>query len=138
METILGSDAEAKYTAMTSEEKVRLHLSLEQMQCLPIQIEELLSNIFPGQIRCENCHCLAAEIAALSSRPVAGNEDYIFSERLQNIIRGGGLQDILVSDGFIKQENEEFSQELSNRGVKVNNMVFSPTKIQKGGGLMHS
>jgi hypothetical protein len=43
-----------------------------------------------------------------------------------------------VSDGFIKQENEEFNTELSNRGVKVNNMVFSPTKIQKKGSLMQS
>lgn len=48
MDTILGSQAQEKYRALTSEDKVRLHLSLEQMQCLPIQIEELLHNIYPS------------------------------------------------------------------------------------------
>lgn len=138
MDIILGCQAQDKYNSLTSEDKVRLHLSLEQMQCLPIQIEELLHNIYPSQIKCDNCKCLAADIEALTTRPLNSNEDYIFSERLKNIIESGGLRDILVSDEFIKHENEEFNTDLSSRGVKVNNMVFSPTKIQKKSSLMHS
>lgn len=72
------------------------------------------------------------------TKPLTGNEDYIFSERLQSIIESGGLHEVLVSDEFIKHDHEEFNTDLSSRGVKVNNMVFSPTKIQKKTSLMHS
>lgn len=58
VELLFGRHAEEFFRAMPSEEKVTMHLRLEQMHSLPIQVEELMSNLFPNIVCCPNSDCL--------------------------------------------------------------------------------
>jgi hypothetical protein len=58
VELLLGRHAEEAFRSMPAADKVSMHLRLEQMHNLPIQVEELMSNLYPNIICCPNPDCL--------------------------------------------------------------------------------
>jgi len=42
---------------MTRDQKVQMHLRLEQMQCLPISLAEFFQNSYPDHVHCANPKC---------------------------------------------------------------------------------
>lgn len=46
MNALFGENANASYKIMTKREKERMHLRLDQYQCLPVEVAEFLKNIY--------------------------------------------------------------------------------------------
>ena len=76
---LLGRNAEQEYRSLSSEDKVGMHLRLEQMQCLPILVEEMISNLYPSIVHCPYTDCFQYQRLEVASRVVSSQEDYIYS-----------------------------------------------------------
>jgi hypothetical protein len=57
MNALFGENSQNFYRDMTREQKMQMHLKLEQMQCLPISAPEFFQNIFPDHVTCSNPKC---------------------------------------------------------------------------------
>lgn len=57
MNILFGENASEHFRNMNRDQKVEMHLRLEQMQCLPISIAEFFENIYPDHIPCPNPKC---------------------------------------------------------------------------------
>lgn len=58
---------------------------------------------------------------------MSGSEDYIYSQRIQTLSQNGGLREVLISESDMQQLKNNDSK---GRGMRVNNMIFSPTKMK--------
>lgn len=68
MNALFGENSQQYFRKMTMDQKMQLHLRLEQMQCLPITTSEFFSNIYPSRFSCANPKCaLFREIARQKS-----------------------------------------------------------------------
>lgn len=131
----MGRNAEQNFKSLTNEQKVSMHLRLEQMQCLPIQIEELMSNIYPNVIRCPNTDCMHFQRLEVGKQKPSSSEDYIYSQRIQTLMQNGSLNDVLIEYSELYEIGKPGEKGLKMQDMRVNNMVFSPTK-QKGPGQL--
>lgn len=85
MNALFGENAKAHVRGLPRQDLVRMHLKLEQLQCIPLSTEEFFTNIYADIDYCNpwgtSLHCPNPKCHAFSERVLANLHD----DKLRNL-----------------------------------------------------